>query len=30
MLEAIDPFASYLNAEQYKDYVKNKDLKRPT
>jgi carboxyl-terminal processing protease len=28
MLEAIDPFASYLNAEQYKDYVKNKDLKR--
>src|SRR5437016_8181668 len=28
MLEAIDPFASYLNAEQYKDYLKNKDLKR--
>jgi carboxyl-terminal processing protease len=28
MLEAIDPFASYLNAEQYKDYEKNKDLKR--
>jgi carboxyl-terminal processing protease len=28
LLEAIDPFASYLNAEQYKDYVKNKDLKR--
>jgi carboxyl-terminal processing protease len=28
MLEAIDPFASYLNPEQYKDYVKNKDLKR--
>jgi carboxyl-terminal processing protease len=28
MLEAIDPFASYLNAEQYKDYLKNKDVKR--
>jgi carboxyl-terminal processing protease len=28
MLEAIDPFASYLNAEQYKDYLKNKDIKR--
>ena len=28
MLEAIDPFASYLNAEQYKDYLKNKGLKR--
>src|SRR5258708_4562339 len=28
MLEAIDPFASYLNAEQYKEYLKNKDLKR--
>ncbi len=28
MLEAIDPFASYLNAEQYRDYLKNKDLKR--
>jgi carboxyl-terminal processing protease len=28
MLEAIDPFASYLNAEQYKEYQKNKDLKR--
>jgi carboxyl-terminal processing protease len=28
MLEAIDPFASYLNAEQYKEYVKTKDLKR--
>src|SRR5690242_20868640 len=25
MLEAIDPFASYLNADQYKDYLKNKD-----
>jgi len=28
MLEAIDPFASYLNADQYKDYLKNKGLKR--
>jgi carboxyl-terminal processing protease len=28
LLEAIDPFASYLNPEQYKDYLKNKDLKR--
>jgi carboxyl-terminal processing protease len=28
MLEAIDPFASYLNADQYKEYLKNKDLKR--
>jgi carboxyl-terminal processing protease len=28
MLEAIDPFASYLNADQYKDYLKNKSLKR--
>src|SRR5207245_1965017 len=28
MLEAIDPFASYLNAEQYKDYLKNKGVKR--
>jgi len=28
MLEAIDPFASYLNADQYKDYQKNKDVKR--
>src|SRR5438105_5384119 len=25
LLEAIDPFASYLNAEQYKDYLKSKD-----
>jgi len=29
MLEAIDPFASYLNADQYKDYQKNKDARRP-
>src|SRR5436190_8747475 len=28
MLEAIDPFASYLNADKYKEYLKNKDLKR--
>ncbi len=28
LLEAVDPFASYLNAEQYRDYVKNKDVKR--
>lgn len=28
MLEAVDPFASYLNADQYRDYLKNKDLKR--
>ena len=28
MLEAIDPFASYLNPDQYKEYLKNKDLKR--
>ncbi len=28
MLEAIDPFASYLNADQYKDYLKNKDVHR--
>jgi carboxyl-terminal processing protease len=25
LLESIDPFASYLNAEQYKDYLKSKD-----
>jgi carboxyl-terminal processing protease len=29
MLEAVDPFASYLNADQYHDYLKNKDVKRP-
>lgn len=28
MLEAIDPFASYLNADQYKDYLKNQSVKR--
>jgi carboxyl-terminal processing protease len=25
LLESIDPFASYLNAEQYREYLKNKD-----
>src|SRR5512142_2155845 len=25
LLEAVDPFASYLNAEQYKEYQKNRD-----
>ncbi len=29
LLEAVDPFASYLNAEQYKEYSKFKDVKRP-
>ena len=29
LLEAVDPFASYLNADQYRDYLKNKDAKRP-
>jgi carboxyl-terminal processing protease len=29
MLESIDPFASYLNADQYKEYLKYKDVKRP-
>jgi carboxyl-terminal processing protease len=28
MLESIDPFASYLNSDQYKDYLKYKDMKR--
>jgi carboxyl-terminal processing protease len=28
MLEAIDPFASYLNADQYKEYLKNRDVQR--
>src|SRR5262250_2647985 len=28
MLESIDPFASYLNADQYKDYLKSKDAKK--
>jgi len=28
LLESVDPFASYLNAEQYRDYVKNKDAHR--
>ena len=25
LLESVDPFASYLNADQYKQYVKNRD-----
>ncbi len=28
LLEAVDPFASYLNAEQYKDYLKSKGTQR--
>jgi carboxyl-terminal processing protease len=28
LLESIDPYASYLNADQYKEYLKTKDLKR--
>ncbi|MEO7143404.1 MAG: S41 family peptidase [Bryobacteraceae bacterium] len=28
MLESIDPYASYLNAEQYKEYLKEKDENR--
>lgn len=28
LLEAIDPFASYLNADQYREYLKNKDARR--
>jgi carboxyl-terminal processing protease len=28
MLESIDPYASYLNADQYKQYVKSKDAKK--
>src|SRR5215831_7011790 len=28
LLEAIDPFASYLNADQYKEYLKTKDVKK--
>ncbi len=28
MLESIDPFASYLNADQYKEYLKNFDAYR--
>jgi carboxyl-terminal processing protease len=29
LLEAVDPFASYLNADQYKDYLASKDSHRP-
>ena len=28
LLESVDPFASYLNADQYKEYLKNKDAKK--
>jgi carboxyl-terminal processing protease len=28
LLEAIDPFASYLNADQYREYTKNAGVKR--
>jgi carboxyl-terminal processing protease len=28
LLEAIDPYASYLNADQYRDYLKNYDMYR--
>src|SRR5271163_3704657 len=28
MLESIDPYASYLNADQYKQYLKSKDAKK--
>ena len=28
MLEAIDPFASYLNADQYKQYLKNQSARK--
>jgi carboxyl-terminal processing protease len=28
LLESVDPFASYLNAEQYKEYQKNKDANK--
>jgi carboxyl-terminal processing protease len=28
LLESVDPFASYLNADQYKEYLKTKDAKK--
>jgi carboxyl-terminal processing protease len=28
MLESIDPYASYMNADQYKQYLKSKDTKK--
>src|SRR5215472_4228406 len=28
MLEAVDPYASYLNADQYKQYIRTKDAKK--
>ncbi len=30
MLESIDPYASYLNADQYKQYLKAKDTVKPS
>lgn len=30
LLESVDPFASYLNADQYKEYQKNKDAYKGT
>ncbi len=29
LLESIDPYASYLSSDQYKQYQKNRDLNRP-
>jgi carboxyl-terminal processing protease len=29
LLESIDPYASYLSADQYKQYLKNRDSNRP-
>src|SRR5579864_2965581 len=29
MLESIDPYASYLNSDQYKQYLKSKDANKP-
>src|SRR5436189_4976409 len=28
LLESVDPYASYLNADQYKQYLKQKDAKK--
>ena len=30
LLESIDPYASYLSADQYKQYLKNRDSNRPS
>lgn len=29
LLEAVDPYASYLNADQYREYLKNQDSHKP-